>query len=374
MNGAEALRDELLRLFREGAGARSTDEDFDRLARAAFAHQYAASPPYQMFCSRRGVTPDTVTEWRRIPPVPARAFKDLTFVSGPRGERSAVFRTSGTTSGAAHRGTHHVPDLALYDASALATFRHFVLPGGVRCRIVSLVPSPREAPDSSLSHMADTVMKAEGEQGSGWFASDRGLDSEGLLAALGEAIDLGAPVLLLGTSLALAAWLESLPSERCLRLPEGSRLMDTGGAKGRRRALSAEALRAEYVRRLGIPDHACVNEYGMTELCSQYYDQCLRAGARDSTDLKGSAPWLRPVAADPDTLAPLPDGEVGVLRHVDLANLGSIIAVQTEDVGRVVDGRVELMGRARGAEPRGCSLAMELLLERADTRWARADS
>ncbi|NIP83573.1 MAG: hypothetical protein GWM90_31850, partial [Gemmatimonadetes bacterium] len=59
-------------------------------------------------------------------------------------------------------------------------------------------------------------------------------------------------------------------------LPAGSRLMDTGGYKGRGRRLDPTELRAVYGDRLGLPPWACVNEYGMTELLSQYYDTALR--------------------------------------------------------------------------------------------------
>jgi hypothetical protein len=72
--------------------------------------------------------------------------------------------------------------------------------------------------------------------------------------------------------------------------------------------------------------------------------------------------WVRTRAYDPETLEPLPDGEVGVLRHWDLANLDSVMALQTADLGRVRPGGFELLGRARGAEARGCSIAMDELL------------
>src|SRR5690606_28011337 len=68
--------------------------------------------------------------------------------------------------------------------------------------------------------------------------------------------------------------------------------------------------------------------------------------------------WLRTRAVDPATLDPVPDGTPGLLCHVDLANAGSVLAVQTEDVGIVEAGRVRLLGRLPGAEPRGCALAL----------------
>jgi hypothetical protein len=47
---------------------------------------------------------------------------------------------------------------------------------------------------------------------------------------------------------------------------------------------------------------------------------------------------------------------VGLLRIVDLANVFSVLAVETEDLA-VYDGMgVQLIGRNPGAESRGCSL------------------
>jgi hypothetical protein len=50
------------------------------------------------------------------------------------------------------------------------------------------------------------------------------------------------------------------------------------------------------------------------------------------------------------------EGETGLIRIFDLANVFSVAAIQTEDLGvRRGDG-FELLGRAKQAEPRGCSL------------------
>jgi hypothetical protein len=49
------------------------------------------------------------------------------------------------------------------------------------------------------------------------------------------------------------------------------------------------------------------------------------------------------------------EGESGLLRVFDLANVHSVMAIQTDDLGvRRGDG-FELVGRAPFAEPRGCS-------------------
>ena len=67
-------------------------------------------------------------------------------------------------------------------------------------------------------------------------------------------------------------------------------------------------------------------------------------------------PWARAQIISAETSRPLQDGETGLLEVVDLANVYSVMAVQTEDLGRRRGQGFELLGRAVQAEPRGCSL------------------
>jgi hypothetical protein len=101
----------------------------------------------------------------------------------------------------------------------------------------------------------------------------------------------------------------------------------------------------------------------MTELLSQFYEDAYRtrwSGGLDARAKTGPQ-WTRTLVVDPATFAPLPRGERGILRHVDLANMESIAAVQTLDIG-VEKGRgFEILGRASGAETRGCSQLMSVL-------------
>jgi len=61
----------------------------------------------------------------------------------------------------------------------------------------------------------------------------------------------------------------------------------------------------------------------------------------------------------PETGREVADGETGLIRVFDLANVFSVMAIQTEDLGiRRGDG-FELIGRAQTVEPRGCSLMMD---------------
>jgi len=89
----------------------------------------------------------------------------------------------------------------------------------------------------------------------------------------------------------------------------------------------------------------------MSELSSQAYDS-----AGPSERVFHFPPWARAQIISPETGREAGEGETGLIRVFDLANVFSVAAVQTEDLGiRRKDG-FELIGRAQLAEARGCSL------------------
>jgi hypothetical protein len=340
------------------------EDDFGALATEVFRHQYRLNAPYRAYCDARGATPDTVLSWQQVPAVPADAFKAAALVCGDPADSEAVYRTSGTTGGSDRRGTHYVLDLSLYDAALRIGFARHLLPDARRIRIVSLVPSAEEQPDSSLSHMLQAVVAEFGTRASSWrLTADGGLDVPGLLRDLEEVQSAEEPVLLAGTSFTFVHLFEAMNElGRRYRLPAGSRAMDTGGFKGR----SREVARADLVKRfdemLGITPAWLVNEYGMTEMSSQFYDGV--AGQPVAEEARYVTPhWVRTMAVDPETLGPLAPGETGVLRHCDLGNLNSVMMIQTADLGAVHADGFSLLGRAPGAEARGCSIAMDELLQ-----------
>ncbi len=339
------------------------EERFDALARELFAFQFARCPPYARFCRGRGRTPETLAGWREIPPVPTGAFKELALRSHPAERTCKTFRTSGTAT--RRRGALHLDTLELYEASLLASFRRFVLPaaasGAAPLPIHVLAPAPDEMPDSSLSHMFGCVVKRLGGVGSGFHAKGGQLDRGPLVAALAKASERGTPLLLGGTAFAFVHLLEALAADgRRFALPSGSRLMETGGFKGRAREIAREELWSELEQALGIPVERCVNQYGMTELGSQFYDSVLAEPGEPRRKL--GPPWARVRIVDPRNGEEVRPGATGIVTVVDLANTGSVLAVQTADLGRRLGDGFEVLGRAPGAEARGCSLAADQML------------
>lgn len=359
-----SLSSELKAAFRAGVREPWPEQRFGELALRVFEYQLEANPIYSSYCRKRGVTPSTVADWQSIPPVPTSAFKVVPLISGDCSRVERVFWTSGTTRGAHGRGAHHVLDLDLYRASLIPNLEARLY--GTRLRLLALVPSPDEAPDSSLSFMlGEALAVLSGGDGGFFVRPERGLDVAGLRAAIEEAAAEDQPVLLAGTAFAFVHWLDALAeADLRLRLPVGSRLLETGGFKGRSRTLSRPELYGALSTAHEVPVERIVNEYGMTELLSQFYEPVLSGEAGSLDDrVHVPPPWMRTRVLHPVTLEPLACGEEGLLCHYDLANAGSVMAVLTEDMGIMdAEGGLRVLGRVEGAEPRGCSLAMDELL------------
>ncbi|MDC0679358.1 LuxE/PaaK family acyltransferase [Sorangium atrum] len=340
-------------------------ETFDALALALARHQAAHCAPVARLFEARGADVAAMDLAAQIPAVPCDVFRFARVAAHPPEADERVFRTSGTSLGAASRGEHPFRTTATYELAALAWGERLLWPDGARLRAIVLAPPLDEAPDSSLGFMIDRFAARLSGPAS-WHVRGGELDAAGFARACAEARASGEPALVLGTSFAFVHLIEAKLPEGAALLPEGSRVMQTGGYKGRSREVPAEELRASIARALGVPLSHVVSEYGMTELSSQLYEGTLAAalaGApRAAPGLYLAPPWTRVTAVDPETLAPLPAGAIGLARIVDLANVDSAVAIQTADRVRVTAEGVELLGRASGAPPRGCSIAMDQML------------
>lgn len=357
MDPSASLVDQVLNFILRDEG------DFDALALRVFAYQFERNAPYRRLCVGRRATPETVTHWKQIPAAPTLAFKFVDLACEPIEKAERVFFSSGTTRGEGARSRHFLFDLRLYRAAMRGWFAKHLLPevgnlfSPARLPIFVLMPPPEELPHSSLAFMLGDAMGEFGATGSDYFVRDGQLKARELAQRLRTT---QAPICLLGTSLSFAHFLDVAQLNGwSFHLPPGSRLMDTGGFKGKSRATPRVVLHALYQSLLGIPPSHCINEYGMCEMSSQFYDGVVGI---ESERIYQPPPWVRTVVVDPETLEESPAGTMGILRHYDLANVGSVMAIQTEDWGYATDSGFVLVGRAPGAEPRGCSLLMDEIL------------
>jgi hypothetical protein len=340
-----------------------TDHEFNHLARDIFAHQLRYNAPYAAFARSVGFDEQHLPEtWREIPAVPTTAFKDATLATFDVADARIVFETSGTT--AAESGRHYFEEtsLALYDASLLAGFDHFMLDREkeLPLRYLLLVPDRK---GSSLGYMMRHVAEQRGDGKGATFVDAQGdnLEPASFIDAAAQAFEDHAAVCIAGTAFAFAALLEQLDG-KILPTRPGSRIMETGGFKGRTRVLERADLYAQLARAFELAPERIVAEYGMTELTSQYYDAPWSRTLAER--VKIGPQWLRPSIVDASG-KPVADGEIGALRHVDLANRGSAVSIQTEDLAlRIGEGAFVLLGRDPDARMRGCSLDVEDLLAR----------
>jgi len=345
---------------------------FSELALELFAHQFKHNSAYRKLCEARGRTPQTVEHWTQIPAVPTAAFKEIELTSLALGERTAIFYSSGTTEQKPSRHFHSAESLAVYEASLFPWFLENILPD-LRftiydLRLVCLTPPPEQAPHSSLVHMFEVIRQKLDKSECAFVgridtSGAWTLDFAATLAALSPQASSLKPraSLLLGTAFSFVHLLDEMVA-RDLRveLPAGSCVMETGGYKNRSRSLPKEELHALITERLGVPRENIICEYGMSELSSQAYDsrsQKLEVGSEKSEARSFHfPPWVRAQIISPETGREVDEGEAGLIRVFDLANVFSVAAIQTEDLAvRRGDG-FELIGRAQLAEARGCSL------------------
>ena len=333
--------------------------DFEQLAMEVFEFQRERNPIYRAFCDRQ----PKPTHWKEIPAVPTSAFKDFPIACFPIEEAVAVFHTSGTTREKA--GKHYFKTLELYEAASKPNFQQHLLNNEARLHMLILMANRIVAPHSSLASMLDLLRDRFGVTGSMNLYVDSTEPEVArswlkfLVSRLTDAESDRQPVFLLGTAFSfmhLFDWCETNKRQVCLA--EGSRAMETGGFKGRSREVTKRELHGLFKKFLGVPPSRIVNEYGMTELSTQFYDETLRVGHQ--SDLKDVPHWSRILIIDPMTGKEAQPGERGLIRVFDLANLWSAMCIQTEDLGIAhADGRFEVLGRTAGAEVRGCSLNAE---------------
>jgi hypothetical protein len=337
------------------------DAAFDRLALQLFAYQFAHNQPFAKFARTRGRTPRTVKSWADIPAVPINAFKTLDLTCCAPADAVAVFMTSGTTLGGL-RGKSYHPILSVYDASMRRNFAKRFMAGHARMDMGILFPTTAMMPNSSLAHYLNLAVRDFGTPGSGHLIGEAGIDFDRLTAELTRAEATGQPYALLGASFSLVHALDELQRRGfSVRLPEGSRILDTGGFKGQSRELELDEFYDALSRTFGVPRSRCINMYGMTELSTQFYDN----GNAVCPSVKSGPHWIRTRVVNPLTGASVPKGEQGVLAHTDLAHFNIVTTILTEDAGIETDDGFLLLGRAAGAEAQGCSMAVDEFLRAA---------
>lgn len=360
----ERLCDDVAAFIRRADEGQTTERELEALALALFAFQFHTIAPYHRLCRQLGRTPENVTTWRAIPAVPALAFKQYSLFAGAPDQIARTFRSSGTSEpGRSSQAHFSRAGLDVMDVAIAAAARQRLFPDGRRTRMLVLTPPPDAVPHMIMVNGMAHLMKIYGLPGSRFVAGPKGVDLAALWSELADCQTAGVAVSLLGSSFGfvhLFDWMEAQGHR--LELPPGSRVMDAGGYKGKSREITRDVFVGWAAQMTGVPRASVINLLGMTELASQIYD------VTGAVRMKLPPPWMRTEVVDlrrqtaegPEAVGA---GELGLLRHLDLGNVERPIMIQSEDVGRSVHGNgqrgFEIIGRAKGAEPRGCSLSAE---------------
>ena len=299
-----------------------------------FQAQLAANPDLGRMLSTQSISYSWGSAPLDIYPLSVAAWRAGKAGAINSGIVAATYRSSGTTSADRSATVLDENGLAIYAAAIKAGFTKTFGHRGET--ILALMPDTEVAPESSLSAMCH-ILGADFVFGDTW--------QERLVRIVEDARE---PLILFGTAFAWVHFLDA--TSGIIGLPKGSRLIETGGYKGKSRELPKVTLYEALAQRFAISTDDIWSEYGMCELSSQFYSKGLGRRLVPS-------PSIRSFAINPITGSICDAEEDGLLVHIDAANWCSYAVIETQDWGNVdVDGHIELKGRAPGAKPKGCSI------------------
>ena len=349
------LTEDVLKFIESGVD--SEVPNFNEYCLRMFALHYDVNAIFREFCDAKKVRPGDISRWQDIPMVYNDVFKTHLVASFPL-ERSVMACLTGGTTSLTQRGRIFRDEdgkRLVFSANRMMT-GSYLFPdfrGGRRCRILILAPSPELAPSMGMAIGMDQTRLAFGTPDSLFLLGKSGVDVNGLIQALRESEASGIPVALIGATSAYVYFFQACRRKKMsFRLPPGSRICDGGGYRGRFGVVTRDDYYAMVQEIIGIPGSHCVNVLGEAETATNLFDDSLRRCVRGLPPKKRTRPvppWSRVLAMSIDDLKPLPDGEVGLLAHWDLANVPTVLAVITDNLGYTTDGGTgcEMVGRAK---------------------------
>ncbi|MBU2019006.1 MAG: acyl transferase [Bacteroidetes bacterium] len=310
------------------------NDQFEEWALRVFHFQVKNTLVYREFCEKIGRI--HIQSFDEIPFLPISFFKTHAVKHNDLVTK-LTFKSSGTTG--AQRSQHPVVHPELYEYSFLKTYRDQI--GAPENQVIlALLPNYIEQGESSLVYMVDRLVKETKNLESGFL-----LDSiEKVEERYKNALKSGKKVVIFGVSYALLDL-----AEMGMDLSQAI-ILETGGMKGRRKEMTKKELHQQLKHGLNVQHVA--SEYGMTELFSQAYAL--------SDGLFTLPNWMQIKLREVnDPFSDLMKNKTGGIQVIDLANVFSCSFIDTQDLGRIQNGKLELMGRYDLADTRGCNLMIQ---------------
>lgn len=311
--------------------------NFEETALKLFKYQYDRNSVYRSYVDYLRLVPEEVVSLEKIPFLPISFFKTQKIISSP----SPViqkFESSGTTGSV--NSKHYLIDTEIYEESLLKGFELAFGKPQDYC-FVALLPNYLERQHSSLIYMVNHLMKKSQHPHNGFYLYNH----EELYEKLQELERQAQPTLLFGVSFALLDFAE----KHSLSL-RSTKVVETGGMKGRRKEITREELHQTLCKAFGTQQ--IYSEYGMTELLSQAYSQ--------GKGVYCCPPWMRIMTREVnDPFSCVLEGVTGGINVVDFANLYSCAFIETQDLGKsYADGTFSVLGRFDTSDVRGCNLML----------------
>ena len=359
------LTDELLK---QSPYATHPGEHRDLLCAAmceAIEYHCASCPPYARWYQKQGLDPHSpIEDLAKLPFLPVSIFKRMSLESVPEQDVIRVLKSSATSSQVASRVVldrvtrdRQMRTLAVMLSSMMgSTRRPFIVLDASVNQGADLELSARVAGLRGYLMMAsETHYVLEGREGRLELNIDK------LQAVVDDLYRRQIPVCLIGYTYMLYQYVvvPLLRAGRRLHLPDESMVLHFGGWKRlERRAVNRDRLNADVETVFAMKDPCIRDVYGFTEQLGIIYPD-------DGHGVRLAPVYSEVIVRDPVTLESLPNGATGLLEFITpLPHSYPGIALLVDDIGRIVsrdqgrDGRYgtrfEVLGRARGAEIRGC--------------------
>lgn len=315
-----------------------TEEDFLTACLETFRFQYENVEIYRKFVDYLKIDPQNVNELAKIPFLPIEMFKNHQILN-KNISTELYFQSSGTTQ--MNLSKHFIADQNIYQESIYKSFDQFI--GKPEDFIfLGLLPSYLEKQNSSLIYMVDYLMKKSGKTENGYFLYNH----EDLFKLLNDLKD--KKVILFGVSFALLDFLDYCnTNSQTLKPSDTLTVIETGGMKGRKEEMTKDELLQ--ILQEGFKTDKIYSEYSMTELLSQAYSL--------GENIYQCPNWMRILvrnAEDPFNYEK--EGRTGAINIIDLANIHSCSFIATQDLGKIMGDKFQVLGRIDHSDIRGCSL------------------
>lgn len=308
-----------------------TEQDFNDCALEVYRFQKEHVPVYKTFLEL--IDRPEPTHYSQIPHLPITFFKTHQIIADGKSVQQ-VFKSSGTTGMV--RSAHYVADVSIYERSFVPTYEKFL--GKLEDQIIfALLPNYVSQGESSLVYMVDKLIEGTKDELSGYYLQD----PENLLQAVSRGRKTGKKLVLFGVSYALLDLAELKPDLHDVTI------IETGGMKGKRKEMTKDEMHRELISGFGCEYIA--SEYGMCELLSQAYS--------DKNGVFELPSWMKISLREVnDPFGLVGPDKTGGVNVIDLANIYSCSFVETQDLGRMENGKLRLMGRFDHSDIRGCNL------------------